>query len=111
MFPFSMNQLKRIGACLIFVVGLMAAPNLRTTEILAEDAGHERSGNVHLGMADLTRRNEAFPFSEDCIRCSQIPREGSLRRLRNIARLAANSSGHLQSGHRLANGILAPQLL
>jgi len=111
MFASSGDLLLRVGACLIFIFGLMAAPNLRTAEILAEDGGHERSGAACYGLADLGRKQIASAFANAGLRNGYRFREGSSRRLRNIAHLAANSSGHLQSGHRLACGILAPQLL
>jgi len=106
----SLNLWLRIGASLIFAFGLMMGPNLRTSEILAEDASHERASSLHHGVADLIRRGESSRISRACDPCGQFLHCGTLRGLRCLTRLAASASGHLH-GHRWANGFLAPPLL
>lgn len=99
----------RISVCLIFAGSLMIAPNIRTTEILTEDTKNERSEEVHSSATDVVRRRESSRLLSELCGRESLLRQGDPGRLGRVRRLAV-ASGHLMSGHRHENALLAPLL-
>lgn len=103
------SLLMRLGLCLALLGGTVAVPCARTAESLLSDANAEGTLEIDYSRSALRRRDAAeLLHIRGQTPCLALKRSQESLKLGTLC--SDTRSGHLQPGHRLANGCCAPLL-